>query len=155
MKRDDAEALRAILRRSDPAADGSEPTGAELAEMRDRVLRTRPEGDAAEPTPWHRSPRRTLGIATVAALLFVALGAEMWLRRAAVDATRPADPASTHKVQPGEPGASGTVAVAGRQVHFTTPGGTRIVWVLYPPLNSSGNTPDTAWDRAGRGPGGS
>ena len=159
MKRDDAEALREILRRGDPAADGSEPGAAELAQMRDRILRTgardrilrsrddeeRGEAGAGE-TPWYRSPRRALTVAVVAALLAVALGAEFWLRRAAVDASRPAGPASARSVPARAPG---------RQVHFTTPGGTRIVWVLYPPTNPAGDTPGTAWDRAGRGPGGS
>jgi len=156
MKRDDTEALRAILRRGDPAADGSEPTAAELARMRDRILRTRAAAESGEneagEAPWYRSPRRTLTVAVVAALLVAALGAEFWLRRAAVDASRPAGPASTRAARSTEPAPP---AAAGRQVHFTTPGGTRIVWVLYPPPNPAGNNPDTGWDRDGRGPGGS
>jgi hypothetical protein len=156
MTRDDTEALRAILRRGDPAADGSEPTAAELARMRERILRTRSAvergEDGAGEVPWYRSPRRTLTVAVVAALVAAALGAEFWLRRAAVDASRPAGPASAHEALSAEPTPS---AAAGRQIHFTTPGGTRIVWVLYPPPNPAGTPTDTGWDRDGRGPGGS
>ncbi len=141
MKRDDRDTLRDILRRGDPAADGSEPSAAELAGMRERIRTSRPAEIGPESEPWHRSPRRTLTVAAVAALLVLALGTEIWLRRAAVETGPPATPTSL----PGEPAASG------QQVHFTTPGGTRIVWVLYP----AREIVDTDRGRGRRGPGGS
>ncbi len=147
MKRDDVEALRAALRRGDPAADLFAPTPADVARMRERVLQTHRSGRAPGPgegDPWHRSPRRALAVAAVAALLVLALGAELWLRRAAVDAGRRATAPSARVAR-----AADEPAARGRQVHFTTPGGTRIVWVLFPASQAT----ETDRDRGRRGPG--
>lgn len=103
------------LRAGDPAGDGCEPTVAETAAMRRRVLDSRPENP-------HLSLRISPVWALAAALLLaVALG-----RGFAPGVVGPAGVVSP-AVTPARPAAQ---APAQRQIQFDTPGGTRVVWVL-------------------------
>lgn len=105
MKRDE-DALRRLLERGDPAADGLEPSPDDIARLRRHVL-------LAAETP----ARRVRGVAWVmvaAALCAVAVLGPRLARRAA---PLP-DPATT--------------VTQVRQIHFQTPGGTRLIWVLRP-----------------------
>lgn len=134
------EALRALLWQGDPADDGREPSAEETARMRARVLGAASAPDAAE------SRTRWTPAAVAAAALFavLVLGA-VTLRISRSSPTATGQPAL-------EAGATGEIPAthrerAPRQIQFTTPGGTRVVWMLYPEATESDS-------RAGRGPGG-
>jgi hypothetical protein len=103
---------RTLLRRGDPAGDGGEPRAEEIAQLRRRVL-------AAAARPAAPAPR--LRWAAAAAVLVVLALAALRVRQAPVATPSLAFGATT----------AATLAPA-RQVHFQTPGGTRIVWVLNP-----------------------
>jgi hypothetical protein len=131
MKTDDLDRLRAALRRGDPAADGREPDAGELGVLRERLL----ESAAARRRPAPPARPRALrpafaAAAATAAVLVLTLGLAVALQlHRAVD--RP--PGSERS---GEEAAAGTLGAGAetprQQIQFTTPGGTRIVWVLYP-----------------------
>lgn len=132
------ETVRSMLKAGDPAADGREPTAEETAHLRARVL------DAAKIHP-HRSPDpgKIRVRWTPAAVGFAALFALLVLGAVTLRVTRPAPTGAG-----GATGAAGEIPVeAPRQIHLTTPGGTRVVWMLYPEDTDSDS-------RAGRGPGG-
>ena len=144
MKTEDLDRLRAALRRGDPADDGREPGASELRLLRERLLESAAETPAARAAgadPAARPGRRWRAAlrpafataAAAAAALILALGLVLALDPGGglgrvVDRVR------------GAAGPEETTAAAGplgaepahRQVQFTTPGGTRIVWVLYP-----------------------
>lgn len=131
--------LRSILQEGDPAADGREPTAGETAHLRARVIDVAREA-AREAAPTPVPDRRWRPAAVAAALLLVAaLGVVLHGVRRSVAPT----PA------PREAGAGGAhdPADAPRQIQFTTPGGTRVVWMLYPDDTESDS-------RAARRPGG-
>jgi hypothetical protein len=153
MKTEDLDRLRATLRRGDPAADGRAPDAAETALLRARLLESAADaGHGREPAAARRRavlptrPRAVLptrprafgpSFATAAAaagLLVLTLGLAVTLRL-----DRRADRALDRALGPERPAqASGGQALGAgaetppRQIQFTTPGGTRIVWVLYP-----------------------
>jgi hypothetical protein len=118
--------LGSLLRRGDPACDGSAPSAVEIASMRARVL--------AEAE--HRSARAWLPAPALAAAAVVLVTAFLGWNTARLG--RDAERAMTSPV-------NGTTVRAGsdrgsdsqerpriRQVEFLTPGGTRVVWLLNP-----------------------
>lgn len=126
------ETLRTRLRRGDPAADGCAPSDDEIRALRERVIRAAAADKAPRPTRplWSRRP------AVAAALLILALGTALVVglgdRRLEPErqrSTGTTGPDSTTRQVPG--GATARSATGARQIHFTAPGGTRIVWVLY------------------------
>jgi hypothetical protein len=126
MKTEDLDRLRAALRRGDPAADGGEPDAGETQLLRERLLESAAEArpDRSRTIPWRLPVLRPAFAAAVALVLTLALAVVLRLDRV----QGPQRPA-------GEAAGSTLDAEAGpapRQVQFTTPGGTRIVWVLYP-----------------------
>ena len=114
----DRDRLRETLRAGDPARDGREPDQREVARMRARVL--------SEPVEPVRAavPFRALAAAALVCLV-VALGWGIWY-----DATRQA-PAAVQGSPAVAADDTGTVR-ASRQIRFSTPGGTRVVWTLTP-----------------------
>lgn len=143
------ETLRTRLRRGDPAADGSEPSDDEIRALRERVTQAADAADKApRPAPplWIRRP------AVAAALLILALGAALVAglgdRRLGPErrSAETAELDSTTRQAPG--GSTASPAERARQIHFTAPGGTRIVWVLYrepaahPSAGDSGGSDD-------------
>lgn len=109
-----------LLRRGDPAADGREPSAEELRLVRARVLEEARNAPRRAPRGLFR-PAVALGwVAVVCVAVLVAAGT--------VQLRRTAPPMDAEEVTAGD----GAVRAAPRQVQFTTPGGTRIVWVLYP-----------------------
>jgi hypothetical protein len=107
---------RARLRAGDPALDGGLDVEA-AAEMRRRILTAVHQ---AAPQPW-LWPRPLLVAATLA--LTIAGGAA-----AGRQLTLPADPRATTRAA-----AQGAEALdERRQLQFSTPGGTRIIWVFDP-----------------------
>ncbi len=123
------EALRTRLCRGDPAADGSEPSGHEIRVLRERVTRAAAHDRPAR-SLWSRRP------AMAAALLILALGAALIAGLArwpsGGDGSRSAETAGIDRPAREAPhGSASATATDPRQIHFTTPGGTRIVWVLY------------------------
>ena len=103
--------LRTLLRNADPAADGCEPTGNELAGIRRRVL----DRAAAHPV-WFSFPLRTITTASAVAALTLILA---WGLLPTGIVEPPVGPV-TDTEQPV------------RQIQFSTPGGTRVVWTLDP-----------------------
>jgi hypothetical protein len=127
----DAE-LRGLLRRGDPARDlGPE----ESAHLRGVILRAASQGEARETS--RRLPRRGLAWATAASVaVAVVLGWNGTLPDRSVPpaAEKLAQGWTVHTgAAPGEP--------LHQQVQFTTPGGTRVIWIL---------NPDPNQDRSGR-----
>lgn len=113
-----ADRLRELLRRGDPAADGRAPAPEEVRLLRARVL----EEARRSPGRARRGalrPAVAFGwAALVCVVVLVATGTAFLWRS---------------EPTPDPPLAAGAVdEAAPRQVQFTTPGGTRIVWVLYP-----------------------
>jgi hypothetical protein len=115
-----------LLRRGDPARDGSAPSAEEIASMRARVLA------AAE----HRSARVWTPAPALAAAAVVLVTAFLGWNTARLG--REAERAMSSTV-------NGTTVTVGsdrgsdpqdrpriRQVEFLTPGGTRVVWLLNP-----------------------
>jgi hypothetical protein len=97
--------LRALFELGDPAGDGRAPGPDEIARLRQRLLAetlARPRSVA----PWGWV------LAAGAALALVAIA---W---------------QAGRVDPPAPRAA--VAAEARQIHFETPGGTRVIWVLRP-----------------------
>lgn len=101
--------LRALLRQADPARDGGEPDAEETARLRRRVL--------SQPVAPDRAPVPPLRWAAAAAALLLVLALAAGERRLGPRAPAPA---------------AATALAATRQIHFRTPGGTQIVWVLQP-----------------------
>ena len=126
MKTDDLDRLRAALRRGDPAADGREPDAGELGVLRERLLESAAAAkpDRSRPLPWRHQVLRPAFAVAAALVLTLALALVLRLDRVQ-GPERPAGEAAGSTFDAG-------VAPAPRQVQFTTPGGTRIVWVLYP-----------------------
>ena len=109
--------LRTLLRDADPAAHEPPLDAAAVAQMRDRVLRAVQERDAAR-------RHRLLPIyaaATVAGCL-----ALVWLASDVENTRVTRAPAASE--------ASAAVASVRppRQLHFSTPGGIRVIWVFDP-----------------------
>ena len=130
MKTEDLDRLRGTLRRGDPAADGRAPDAGETALLRERLLESAADAGFAPPIRPRALRPAFATAAAAAAVLVLTLGLAVTLRlhREADRARGPERPAE-------EP--LGGVLGAGaetppRQIQFTTPGGTRIVWVLYP-----------------------
>lgn len=148
MKTDDLDRLRETLRRGDPAADGREPGGDELHLLRERLLegavgagRDRSPAGARKrrepaPRPWALRPSFATAAAAAGILvLTLGLGLTLRLDRAAERAFDRTFDRTAGAARPGEApgGALGAADEAPpRQIQFTTAGGTRIVWVLYP-----------------------
>ncbi|HLE85704.1 MAG TPA: hypothetical protein VJG13_15280 [Thermoanaerobaculia bacterium] len=145
MKTEDLDRLRETLRRGDPAADGRAPDAAETALLRARLLESAAgAGHGREPAAARRRPvlptrpralRPSFATAAAAAGLLVltlGLAVTLWLdRRADRAVDRALGPERPAEASGGS--ALGTEAeTPPRQIQFTTPGGTRIVWVLYP-----------------------
>jgi len=106
-RQQDNEALQAWLRRGDPLGDGCEPAPSEVARLRQRVI------DAAE----RRPARRWVPSLAAAAALVLAVAAA-WIT-VSERSSQPPERITEPSAKP-------------RQVHFSTPGGTRVVWVLDP-----------------------
>ena len=144
MKAEDLHRLRQALRRGDPAADGRAPSEEEVRLLRARVLATTPE--SAPPGRRALRPAWAGGLAAAAVALTLAAA---WLA-GLLPVERPWAPGPAEARYAGPP--RDPSGPAGRQVQFTTPGGTRIVWVLYP---EDPSYPDTSTEGRGRrGPGG-
>ena len=114
------EAIRAALRRGDPAGDGKAPGRDEFAAMRRRILVAATPGRPA----WR--PYAVAGLAAAMLVVMIAAAA-MW------NFDRDSQPQSTPSVATG----GGTTGARNqlrehveRKVEFTTAGGTRIVWIL-------------------------
>ncbi len=103
--------LGRILREGDPARPDQELSPAHAAAMRRQML-SAVRVDVVR-TPW----QQPLAIAAMVALT-IAAGVLVGLRFSAVEA-RPDVPAASAPVPP-------------RQLQFSTPGGTRIIWVFDP-----------------------
>lgn len=149
MKTDDLDRLRETLRRGDPAADGREPGGDELRLLRERLLegavgagRDRSPAGARkrrEPAsrPWALRPSFATA-AAAAGILVLTLGLALTLRldRAAERAFDRTFDRTAGAARPAEASGGGALGAEAetppRQIQFTTAGGTRIVWVLYP-----------------------
>ena len=114
--RPDSTRIRDLLRRGDPA-QGESLAPEEVAKLRQRLA----EESARSEAPL-LGPRRLVW-AGLAAVLTTAV--VLRLRMTAPPA--PAEPAVAPAVL--------TSHVKDRQIHFETPGGTRIVWVLSPGLD--------------------
>jgi|GEM_PF-3076866 len=130
MKHDDLEALRRLLRRGDPAGDGRGPSDEERRSLRTRLRQTAEAARApgAETPPTGRPPlwRPAVAAASLVALLLALLlvASEGFHLPRTTDPTPEAVGPAGHGETVPEP--------RPRQIHFTTPGGTRVVWVLYP-----------------------
>lgn len=144
MKTDDLDRLRDTLRRGDPAADGREPGADELRLLRERLLEgavgaggdRSPAGARKQREPASRPWALRPSFATAAAaagILVLTLGLALTLRldRAAERAFDRTAGAARPGEAPGGALGAGDEAPP-RQIQFTTAGGTRIVWVLYP-----------------------
>jgi hypothetical protein len=105
------------LRDSDPVLEEPALSREEAAEIRRRVLDAAREPRAAD--PW-LARRRTLAIAAALALI---AGAGIDTARRAADSENRAVPV------PSRPAAA---AAPKTQLHFSTPGGTRIIWTIDP-----------------------
>jgi len=134
MKTEDLDRLRETLRRGDPAADGRAPDAGETALLRERLLESAAEAGFAPPIRPRAIRPAFATAAAAAAVLVLTLGLAVTLRL-----HREADRAVDRALGPERPAEEplGGVLGAGaetppRQIQFTTPGGTRIVWVLYP-----------------------
>jgi hypothetical protein len=112
--------LTTRLRDADPVTQESGPSFDDLAAMRRTIVA------AAEAAPAGAAWRQPLALAAAAALLFV-IGTLTF-----------------HGVAPAvrEPKVPPAPSAAGRptQVHFSTPGGTRIIWTLDPAFQLKGAT---------------
>jgi hypothetical protein len=130
MKAEDLDRLRETLRRGDPAADGRAPDAGETALLRERLLESAADAGFAPPIRPRALRPAFATAAAAAAVLVLTLGLAVTLRL-----HRQADRVRGPELPTEEP--LGGVLGAGaetppRQIQFTTPGGTRIVWVLYP-----------------------
>jgi hypothetical protein len=117
----DTERLREILRDWDPAKDGQRLDGLERARMRRQVI-------AAVVEPVRLGfPMRALAAAAVV-VLTVALGWGLY------DDAVPPPPATVGPAAHHAPAGGPTKATdrKARQIQFSTPGGTRVVWTLDP-----------------------
>lgn len=113
--------VRELLRQGDPTGDGREPGADEVRLLRTRVLEEARQAPRREPHERFRPAIAVAWAALVCIGVLVAAGTVSLWR----DLPSPgADTAATTATAPEE--------AAPRQVQFTTPGGTRIVWVLYP-----------------------
>ena len=108
--------LRDRLREADPLLTDPGLAAADVTAMRRRVLDAVPDRPAVV-TDW----RRTLAIAAAVALMAGA-GIDTARRTARVARVVPAPVAS----------APPAVAPTRTQLHFSTPGGTRIIWTIDP-----------------------
>lgn len=117
--------LREALRAGDPALDGCEPDATEFARMRRRML------SAAETTPLPLGlPARVLAAVAVF-VLTVALGWSLW--NDGLTDRRGATPVSPAARGAADPDVMVVPAVRDpRQIQFSTPGGTRVIWTLDP-----------------------
>lgn len=114
-REEERQRVRELLRRGDPAADGCDPDTRQLARMRRRIL------DAAPPPPLRGlRPFPALALSALVVML-VAVGWNL-MRPAVVPAQFERQPVAG---QP-EPGSERRT----RQLQFSTPGGTRVVWIL-------------------------
>lgn len=101
--------LRELLQEHDPAKDGRELASDELSSMREHVVQ-----EAERPSQRRFRPIRWV---TAAALLFLLVTSSwIWLRQGVSEV-----PAQTEVEQSER---------RTRQVQFSTPGGTRIIWLL-------------------------
>lgn len=142
-------AVRSALREGDPAADGRQPTPDEVARLRTRVLDAahdaeRERARLLDPPCLPESGRRWSPAAVAAALVLLAIAATVALRFEPGERWERAGRLGTAD---GAGDAGETADPAGRQIQFTTPGGTRVVWMLYPEDHDASG-------RADRGPGG-
>ena len=113
--------LRALLRAADPAADGCDPTGSELSHMRRRVL------DRASVRPvWLSLPLSTVSAASAVVALTLILAWNL-LPPGVVE-----PPSGPGIRQPTSVGPASDAKQPVRQIQFSTPGGTRVVWTLDP-----------------------
>ena len=110
--------LRELLQEHDPAKGSSSPSAEELASMRERLVAA--AGDSS--TPRFRPVR---WVAAAAILFVVVMSGWSWMRQGI--SKLPAEPVVQSEiqleVQNEEPRRT-------RQVQFSTPNGTRIIWLL-------------------------
>jgi len=109
--------LRARLRDADPVAAEPAPSPDEVARMRRTVVAATSPQFASVGRP---RPRATLALAAM--LTIAAAAGAVSARRFAV--FRQTQPDTTFEVS--------TAAAARTQMHFSTPGGTRIIWTFDP-----------------------
>jgi hypothetical protein len=113
-----------VLRDADPAADDKGLTSAEIDIMRRLVVDAAQKRDVVR-TPWHHP----LAVVTMV-VLTLAAGVVAGLRLPQRDPTASPSPA----VVPADPGER-------RQLQFSTPGGTRIIWVFDPEFELKESVP--------------
>jgi hypothetical protein len=118
------DAIDALLRQGDPAADESEPSREDIAQMRRTVLNALPE--RRKRIRWF-----PVAAATAALAMAVVLITPARLDRQAADTPLPT--AGTETVDSGT--ATADAGSRRQQVQFATEKGTRIIWVLDPDLN--------------------
>lgn len=125
-------ALRSALREGDPAADGREPAPDEVARLRARVLDAALDAGSERDHLLHphcvpEGGGRWTPAAVAAALLLLMIAGAVVVR------FDPGGTAERRLESADEPGGEiDTAGPEGRQIQFTTPGGTRVVWMLYP-----------------------
>ena len=107
--------IRELLRRGDPAGDGQGLDPEETARMRRRIV--------AEPATRRASVFRPLPAFAAAALVVLMVAVGWKVMRSEL----PPAPDGTDSVTVPGPGDTGRRL---RQVQFSTPGGTRIIWLL-------------------------
>lgn len=130
--KNETERLRAALRRGDPASYGRQPDAVETAALRTALL-AEAAGCRDGGSRSSVAGRRRWATALAAAALIVATVAGLLLvRERSRDAARTSEPAALAAGWETDPASAHP-----RQIHFTTAGGTRVVWVLYPEDRSS------------------
>jgi len=115
------DSIGSILRSNDPARDGSlDANDAQL--MRSRILN--------ETTPDTRTSRLRPMLAFATFLVAIAGSWLVFETRTRPEPVAPTTPIATIETTPSEPSVVDKTAV--RQVQYTTPGGTRVIWTLDP-----------------------
>ena len=114
--------IRNFLRRGDPAGDGGTLAPDEVAHLRRKILAAIPTTES--PRGWR--PSRALGFSVAGAAAMVSLVVLLW---------SPSSPLRTARHPAGSPTPKLEVRTQERtvqQIHFMTPGGTRVIWTLDP-----------------------
>jgi hypothetical protein len=123
-KHDDG-SLREILRAWDPAKDGRELAGAERALMRRRVLEA-----AAEPAGLGFRVQLLATAAVVMLAVIIGWGIYDGAGRQAPVTAK--EIPTTHPAATSGSNTDGETERKARQIQFSTPGGTRVIWTLDP-----------------------
>jgi len=129
MKRDSrpsVDPVGSLLRRGDPARDGSAPSTEEIARMRARILA---EAERRSARAWIPAP----ALAAAAVVLVTAfLGWNVVRLGRGAEQAVSSTVSETGLTAGTERGSDAPEQPRVRQVEFLTPGGTRVVWLLNP-----------------------